>query len=161
MITRLRPLDVNLVFEDRPYKLGETINLTVELSARGDVEVREGRVDLVCQVSWTEVSTAMVAVSSGAVFGPLGAVSAVSTPRIPRQLHKEYNESYVHSCAIFLEDTRLEPDTNCSYEFGIDIQEEPPTRANEATVRWNLVTVVDVARARDVKTRRAVKITVD
>ena len=35
-----RSLDVNLVFEDRPYKLGEIINVTVEINARRDVKVR-------------------------------------------------------------------------------------------------------------------------
>ena len=65
MVSRLRPLDVNLVFEDRPYKLGETINLTMELTPRGDVEVREGRVDLMCEERWQEVSTVMVPVSWG------------------------------------------------------------------------------------------------
>ena len=46
MISLIRPLGVNLVFEDRPYSLGETVNVMVEVSARRDVEVREGRVEL-------------------------------------------------------------------------------------------------------------------
>ena len=34
-----------------PYKLGETINLTMELGPKRDMQVREGRVDLVCEES--------------------------------------------------------------------------------------------------------------
>ena len=52
MVFRLRPLDVILNFENRSYKLGETISCNVELDARVDVDVREGRIDLVCQVHW-------------------------------------------------------------------------------------------------------------
>ena len=33
-------LNVKFSFEERPYKLGETINLTVELSAKRDMEGR-------------------------------------------------------------------------------------------------------------------------
>ena len=46
MVSRLRPLEVNMVFEDRSYKLGDVIDIDLELSARRDVVIREGRVDL-------------------------------------------------------------------------------------------------------------------
>ena len=36
MVSRLRPLDVKVVFEDRPYKLGETIDIDLELKANGE-----------------------------------------------------------------------------------------------------------------------------
>ncbi len=165
MVTsRLRPLDVNLSFEDRTFTLGETINLTVELTARGDVEVREGRVDLMCYERWTEIYTVMVVAAgrpSLATSLATGAGAVHLPPRIPKQVTKEHKESYVHSSVIFLEETQLDPNTTSSYTFGIDIQEESPPHAKEATVRWNLVTVVDVARARDIKTRYPVKVTVD
>ena len=60
MVLRLRPLDVTLTFEDRMYKLGETISCQVELVAKADVDVREARIDLVCQVHWAESYTVMV-----------------------------------------------------------------------------------------------------
>ena len=47
MVARVHPLDVNLAFEDGLDRLGETIDLKLDLSARRDVEVREGRLDLV------------------------------------------------------------------------------------------------------------------
>ncbi len=55
MLSRLFPLEVKVSFEDRGYGLGETINLTVELSPRRDMEVREGHVDLLCEEHWTGV----------------------------------------------------------------------------------------------------------
>ena len=46
MVSRLRPLKLNVIFEDSPYQLGQTIDVTVELMANRDVELREGRIDL-------------------------------------------------------------------------------------------------------------------
>ena len=59
MLSRLLPLGIKVNFEDRPYKLGETVNLTLELSPRREIEVREGRVDLVCGMRYTQVVTVM------------------------------------------------------------------------------------------------------
>ena len=47
MLSRLLPLGVNVRFENRIYKLGDTIDLALELSPRRDIEIREGSVELV------------------------------------------------------------------------------------------------------------------
>ena len=57
MVYRLRPLELTFEFEDRPYKLGDTIKLTVDMNPKGDVHVREARVDLVCQERYFEQTT--------------------------------------------------------------------------------------------------------
>ena len=57
MLTRLLPLGLKVDFQDRLYKLGETVNLTLELSPRREIEVREARVDLVCDIRYAEVIT--------------------------------------------------------------------------------------------------------
>ena len=41
MLNRLLPLGIKVNFEDRPYKLGETVTLTLELSPRREIEVKE------------------------------------------------------------------------------------------------------------------------
>ena len=156
MVTsRLRPLDLKLFFEDRPYKLGETIDITTELDARSDVEVREGRVDLVCEARWTEIYTVMV--SGGRQ--PSGVYHIL--PKAPKQVSKKHVETYVHSSVIFLQDTRLDSTTRGSYRARLEIEPESPPHAAEATVKWMLVASIDVARGRDIKTRRAVEVTVD
>ncbi len=158
MVTsRLRPLDVKLFFEDRPYKLGETIDLTTELDARGDVEVREGRVDLVCEARWTEIYTIMVSGGRSVRLG--GTIN--TPPKIPKQVTKEHKETYIHSSVVFLQDTRLDSRTRGSYRARLEIEPESLPHAAEATVKWTLVAAVDVAGARDIKTRRAVKVSVD
>ena len=49
MVYKLKSLELGLDFEDRGYKLGDTINVRVNLTPNGDVDVREARVDLVCE----------------------------------------------------------------------------------------------------------------
>ena len=65
MLSRLFPLGVKISFEDRVYRLADTINLTVELTPRRSIQVREGRVDLVCEEVWREVYTVMTPVRRG------------------------------------------------------------------------------------------------
>ena len=161
MLSRLFPLGVKVSFEDRVYKLGETIDLTVELSPKRDMEVREGRVDLVCEEHWTEFSTVMVPVSRASRGEAASASGGRVLPeaRIPKQVHEEHRESYVHSSVVFLEDTRLASGRTGSHNARLEIQPEPPPHALDGKVRWRLVTTTDVAGARDIKARRLVKVT--
>ena len=162
MVTRLRPLDVKLVFEDHPYKLGETIDLRVELDAKGAVEVREGRVDLVCEVRWGETFTVMVPTFSRPSRSAVAGVGGVYIPpKVPKQVTKEYRETYVHSSVVFIEDERLDSGGTSRYNAMLEIQPEPPGHVEKGTVKWSLVTAIDVAQARDIKTRCPVKVTVE
>ena len=155
MVSRLRPLEVNLVFDDRLYKLGETIDLVVELTARGDVEVREGRVDLVCDARYTERYTVMAAER---IPGPDRAPGTRFS--VPRQITKEHKETYVHSSVVFTTDARLASGTR-QYRAQLEIGPESPAEGHQPTVKWTLVAAIDVTRARDVKSRQRVKVTTD
>ena len=157
MFTRIHPLDVKLVFEDRPYMLGEAINLRLELTARGDVEVREGRVELVREERWTEVFTILVPVHRP-MPGIRGA-SPNSIPMVPKRVTNRSRGTYVHSSAVFLRDTRLTSGTMRSYSASLEIRPEISLNALEATERWRLVTALDVARARDITRKYAIKVT--
>ncbi len=114
--------------------------------------------DLVCQQRWTEVTTVMVMVSTGALPSTLGAVPAVASIRVPKKATKEYRESFVHSSIIFLQDTQLNPETTSNHDLRLEIQEIPTLRTEDANTKWSLVTVLDIAHARDIKTRRTVHI---
>ena len=160
-ISRLRPLGVKLDFGDRSYKLGETIDITVELNPRGDVEVREGRVDLVCEVRWREISTVKVVASRGAIPQPASGRSAPPAVWVTKQVTKERKETYVHSTVVFLTNTHLHSGAPGRYNARLDIQPEPPAHAAEGTVKWQLLTTIDVAGARDFTRKRKVQVTVD
>ena len=152
MVTRLFPLSVKVSFEDRPYKLGETINLTMELSPKRDIEVREGRVDLVCEEVWREVFTVMMPVRGHSPY------AREHAPSVPQQRTKTSREALVHSSVVFLKDTRLAAGRTAIYNARLEIEPEPP-HAREGKVSWRLVTTADIAGARDIKARRLVKVT--
>ena len=154
MVTRLFPLGVKVSFEDRSYKLGETINLAVELSPKRDMEVREGRVDLVCEERWTDRSTVMV---PQPIRGSRGGV-VVAGPMVPKQVTEHHRESYVHTSVVFAKDAQLRSGATTRYSPGMDIGTERPAHAEKATVIWRLRTTVDLAGARDITARRSVKV---
>lgn len=161
MVSRLRPLDVMLTFEDRLYKLGETITCEVELLAKADADVREARIDLVCQVHWVETYTVMAPAvmpsRSGATVGPTGGVYV--PPSIPKHVSKEHKESYVHSSVVFLQDAQLQSGRKSAYQARLEIQPETPDNAEKGTVTWSIVAAVDISRARDINKREKVRVT--
>ena len=59
MVNRLRPLELKLDCDEGPYRLGERIALDLELTPNADVEVREGRVDLVCEERYAHTESAI------------------------------------------------------------------------------------------------------
>ncbi len=159
MISRIRPLNLNVTFEDRPYKLGETVNLVVELDARGDAEVREGRVDLVCEERYTEVYVRQFPASHGlAARGSMGQSSSVRIPGYSKQVTERHRDTYVHSSVTFLKDTRLQSGTPVVLNVKLEVGPEAPPHATKGTVKWELVTSVDVAKARDVTKKHAIKV---
>ncbi len=164
-LSRLRPLDVKLLFDDRPYNLGETIDVTVELDSRREVEVREARVDLVCEERYVESYTVHVpAGGSAAAVGEMGGMFGaggpphIPRPRVAKEVHKDNKESYIHSSEVFLTNSLLRPGAVDRHNIRLGIEPEPPPHASTATVRWTLEVVVDVARARDFKARHKVDV---
>ena len=46
MLYRMRPLQMSLEFERQVYTLGDTIDVTVEMRPRGNIQVRVGQDDV-------------------------------------------------------------------------------------------------------------------
>ncbi len=143
-------LDVNLVFENRSYTLGETIEVNVELNAKRDVKVRKGRVDLVYEVRWVAPDADHRQFSR--MTRP-GRIITSATLRVPTKKLVEHKHSYVLGSTSFLEHTQLETHMNGSYNIRIQIHKDDPPYGfiKGASRRWSLVTVLDVAWALDVK----------
>ena len=166
MVYKLRPLEVSFDFEDREYRLGDTIKVGVELVPAGDVAVREARLDLVCEERYVQNYT---------VTGPgLYASSGVAGPvaQIPSQVTRERKETYVHSKEAFLTDARLSSGAPHRYDVKLRVETKPPTHLDDArslqrdadrswSFKWTLVATVNVVRGRDPKRQRAVKMRVD
>ena len=165
MLYKLHPLEVKLDFEDRVYKLGETIDVHVELIPSGDVEVREARIDLVCEQLYSRSDTAVVMgyTESGSIQG--GNIHT-STDRIPaRSQVKQQSESYVHSSVVILKDSTLRFDSPNTHRMKQRIEPVPPKRFSDArdgsgvwSFRWLLKASVDVIRGRNAERSYQVRI---
>ena len=165
MLYKLHPLEVKLDFDDRVYKLGETIDVRVELVPGGDVTVREARVDLVCEQLYSRSDTAVVMgyTGSGSIQG--GNIHT-STDRIPaRSQVKQRSESYFHSSVVLLKDSTLRPDSPNAHRMKLRIEPVPPKRFSDAgdgggawSFRWWLRASVDVVRGRNAERSYQVRI---
>ena len=157
-LSRLYPLDMNLTFDDRPYSLGETIRVLVELAPRRDVVVREARVDLVCEedfvMSYTIMSPGRPSLSSHRTPGEV----YVSPPLLRQRVKKEEREAYVHSSVPLLGETTLQRDTAVQYEVDLFINTQSPPRVSVARIEWKLEGFVDVVMARDTRARYGVQV---
>ncbi|HAL48896.1 MAG TPA: hypothetical protein DCP37_14185 [Dehalococcoidia bacterium] len=159
MVSRLRPLEVNMVFEDRSYKLGDVIDIDLELSARRDVVIREGRVDLTCQEDYEQTVTIPVTRSGS---GP-GPGSPAITVTGNKQATSNHNESYPHSSDVFLSETRLRSGATSSHNVKLEIGPDLPRHISDPTcsvrqVSWSLVATFDVAQTRDVAESQPIKV---
>ena len=163
MVHRLDPLDLRLDFDDRSYRLGETIAVRVEMTAKGRIAIRKAGVELLCDQKFAETYT---------VSGPgrySNTTGSVPRPDISSQVGDERIESYAHSRTDFLSDVTLEPGESRSLDVRLPIDAAPPRRLEDAralegdaarswSFAWRLVVSVDVAGSRDAKLERDIKI---
>ena len=163
MLHRLDPLELGLDFDDRPYRLGETVALRVEIVPKGRTTIREAGVELLCDQKFAETYT----VSGPGLYSNTGEVGL--RPDISSQVGSERVESYVHSRSVLLSDVTLEPDERRAFDVRLPIDTAKPRRFDDAralegdAVRswsfgWRLVVSVDVAGGRDASLEREVKI---
>ena len=160
-VSLFRPVDVEIAFDERSYGLGESIGVRVNLSARRDVAVREARLDLVCEEQFAESYTVSVPSGPPTDYGsPWGQFGVYRAPKMPKQVNQDKKESYVHSSALFLESATLSAGSVQRLSFDMHIEAEPPPRASVGSSRWWLEVVLDLAKARDVRTRHVVDVVV-
>ncbi len=158
-------LDID--FPDREYELGGRIDVRITLAPEQDVRIRNARVDLVCNQTYTHHSAweggpASLGghsgrISGGGVFVRAGIDSDQRT------------ESYLHSTATTLEDAVLKAGVTETRRVDLRIKPTTPKRLREAveadrnaaaawSFAWTLSVSLDVARGRDIKIEREVKI---
>ena len=165
MIGRLfAPLKVDLIFDDRVYRLGETIDIRVGLTARNNLEVREGAVDLVFEERFTESEIVMVP-SPGSSRSQMrrwlflrGPASAPSLP-IPKQVTETRKVRTVHSSVSFMESQRMKWGTVLRCDTRLKTDTEPP--ATTGTIGWKLVATLDLRGSPDVTGERTIRISPD
>ena len=161
MLHRMLPLELSLEFESRPYTLGETIEAVVEMQPSADIQVRSGRLDLVCEEHYTQRGVSFVPDFYASNMQISGQTSHVANDR---------KEQFIHSTVQFMEETRLTGGATTTRRVSLVVGTEPPPHFEESlalerdassawTFNWTLLATVDVARGRDAQVEREVKIT--
>ena len=164
MVYKLKPFELSFDFEDRDYALGDTIDVRVTLTPRGDAEVREARIDLVCEQRYSQRGTSFVP-DTYAQTSRAGSVVSGRT----RHVGTERKERVVHSTVSFLGATRLTGASPSVHSARLLVQPTPPPHFEEAralqrdaqsswTFKWTLVATINVVRGRNPKRQRAVKV---
>ncbi len=165
MVHRLDPLDLGLDFDDRSYRLGETIAVRVEMTAKGRIAIRNASLELVCDQKFAESYT----VSGPGLYA--NTTGSVPRPDITSQVGSERIESYPHSMASLMSDVTLEPGEQRAVDARLAIAASPPRRLKDSSelegdaarswsFSWRLVVSVDVAGGRDASVERDVKVRV-
>ena len=161
MLHRMLPLELSLEFESRPYTLGETIEAVVEMQPSADIQVRSGRLDLVCEEHYTQRGVSFVPDFYASNMQISGQTSHVANDR---------KEQFIHSTVQFMEETRLTGGATATRRVSLAVETKLPPHFEESlalerdassawTFNWTLLATVDVARGRDAQVEREVKIT--
>ncbi len=162
-------MDLTLDFDDRAYRLGDTIAMSVAMEARGPVKVREASVELVCDQKFAESYTVSGPGAYSGLSQPLSGGRLPPRPDIPSKVGDERIESYAHSRAVFMSGEDLDPGPARQLTVRLPLDAAPPRRWEDAkalegdavrswTFTWRLVVSVDVARGRDARAERPVNI---
>ncbi len=160
MVYKFQPLRIGMKFDDRTYRLGETVDITVILTPSKDVSVRSARVELLCEqryVRWegmpTVVSGARLSQTSLSQGGGMDSRT----------------EPLVHSGVRFLDETMLSASGDHEHPVQLNIATMVPPRVVDAKLlqrdasrgwsfEWFLVLSVDVRMGRNSSGRRKITI---
>ncbi len=145
MFAFLSPVEIDVAFEQREYTLGDTVELEVSLKGRRNIEVVEGRVELVCRERFHEIHTVMVPASRPVVPARFSGTQPPQI-RIPKRVTDEFKNTSVHSETVFLQGLSLPKGALQTFHVRLDISPDMPPYADRGgTIRWRLVTVVEQA----------------
>ncbi len=143
---------------ERPYRFGETIDAVIEVVSRADILVREGRLDLMCDVRHTESKVIMIP-DRRARMGPFHSRALLSHPLpevlIPKRISEEQHFRFPIGSAIFSAQGIVRAGTS-RFEVSLPVSPFPPSRAGSTGVTYELVVALDITMGRDAVKRRSV-----
>ena len=148
------PARMSMSFDDRAYRLGEAVDLTVELRARKDLQIIEGRLDLVVEKRYAEQQTRMVATRESRIVtrGP-------KTHLHPRVEILEHHEQFVHSTAVFVKNGQVLSGKTVQWNPRLNIGSKPHPSAVIGLFTWYLLAALRVPDGDEIK--HAMEITVE
>jgi len=134
------PVSARVELENRAYELGGSMRLSVELTARREMDVEEARVDLECEEQWADTYVKMEPL--GKTGGMLGRGKPMPGPAAPKRHVQVYTDTFVHSSVRLASGIRLMPGSPARYDVTLDIGEERPPHASGGMLKWRLITTV-------------------
>lgn len=152
------PLRLQATPDRGPHALDDEFSVAVELRARRDAVVGEGRVELVCNERWAE--TWIKPEPMGRSAGMLKRGAELAGPTAPKREVKEFKDSFVHSAVVFAEGLRVRPGTVERLIVKLRIGKDWPPHAKGGTLTWNLVVIVRTPRGREIKDAHEIEIVI-
>ena len=134
-------LRMSMSLKNRTYRLGDTIDVTVGLKARRDVQLKEGRVKLVIEKRYAEAFTRMAAARGQARL----LTPAKKDLMVPKQEIVEHEETHVHESAVFATGARLNSGERTTYRISLIIPPDLPPQAATGMLTWSLTATADLA----------------
>jgi len=129
------PVRIHVLFRERKYRLGETVEMAVEIVTRDRLRIREARATLVCEPQGQPTRDLRFAPEDGPWTG----------------------QSYAHSQLAFSEDETLRAGGAQSYSVDLQIENKPPAGGFE-DARWRVVLVVETVDHRTYYVQRGIRL---
>ena len=160
-------LDVD--FPDREYEPGGLIDVSIIVTPDRDATIRSARVDLLCNQTYTHHSEWEGSAPVTVARVRTGAETSAMLDFAGGMKVDQRTESYVHSTVTTLKDTLFRADVTETRRVDLRIDATPPKRWNDAveanrnaaaawSFAWTLSVSLDIARGRDHKVERDVRI---
>ena len=135
------PVSARVELEDRAYELGGSMQLSIELTARREMDVEEARVDLECEEQWADTYVKMEPL--GKTGGMLGRGKPMPGPAAPKRHVQVYTDTFVHSSVRV---GRRNPPRRRGAPPGTTLPwtsaNERPPHASGGILKWRLITTV-------------------
>jgi hypothetical protein len=152
------PLTIHVDLEERTYKLGDTMRLTVELGSKKDIDVVDGRVDLMCEEKWAE--TYIKPEPMGRSAGMIRRGAELPGPPVPTREVKVFKKSFAYCSVELPKYLQVRPESPSRLDVRLDIGVESPPHAGGGTLSWTLVTTIETSEGRTVTDTHKVTIAI-
>lgn len=131
------PVRISVLFNDRPYRPGETIEAAIQVVSRDRLEISHARAELVCQRRRPR-------------SGELWLRS--------HETGQSSGSSYVHSAARFCERKTIRAGGEETFSADLPIEETLPAGGEDADLRWKLVITFETLDRRAFSSEQRIRI---
>ena len=136
------PIGIKMDFPNRPYRLDELVDLSIDIVPKTNLHVIKGTVDLVCTEHFVETYTRMVEVLPQKGWITHGNPNPIAV--IPKEEIKEFEEVSIHNRVVFLENTTLCAYVKCEYYTKLKIQLEKSPHSEVGRTTWTISIRIDI-----------------